>query len=250
MPKFFVKENQVQNNKITIIGSDVNHIINVLRMKDGDKLNICNADNSQNYLAEIINIQKKEIECKIIETLEAKEESNVDITIYQGLPKADKMELIIQKCVELGVKKIVPVDMKRCVVKIDSKNKQKKLERWNKIAEVAAKQCGRSIIPVVEDIQGINQISNDFNKYNLVLLCYENEKQTLLKNVLKTYSSKGDIKIAVIIGPEGGIDSSEVDYMEKSGATVVSLGSRILRTETVALSISSILMYEFERNEY
>ncbi len=157
MPKFFVKENQVQNNKITIIGSDVNHIINVLRMKDGDKLNICNADNSQNYLAEIINIQKKEIECKIIETLEAKEESNVDITIYQGLPKADKMELIIQKSTELGVKELIPVDMERCVSKINGKDAAKKIERWQKISYSAAKQSMRNIVPKVNDV--INSIN-------------------------------------------------------------------------------------------
>ena len=252
MPKFFVKENQVHNEKIHIIGEDVNHIKNVLRMKIGDTFNVCNEDSSENYLAEIEIFNKEEIVCNIVEKLENVAESNVKVYIYQGLPKSDKMELIIQKSVELGVNAITPIEMKNCVVKLDGKDKIKKIERWQKISEVAAKQCGRDIIPKICPVKNINEICNEFKEYNLVLLCYENEKDTYLKQVLQelknTKIEDNIFKIAVIIGPEGGIDISEVEKIKQNGAKVVSLGSRILRTETVSLNVLSIIMYELETN--
>lgn len=254
MPKFFVENEQVDNGEIHIIGNDVNHIKNVLRMKIGDTFNVCDSTNSENYIVEINSFNKEDITCKIIEKCNDNAESNVKVHIYQGLPKADKMELIIQKSVELGVNKITPIEMKRCVVKLDGKDKIKKIDRWQKIAEVAAKQSGRDIIPEICQIKNVKEISEDFSKYDVVLLCYENEKDTFIKEVIKSEDltkkaeSKNEIKIAVIIGPEGGIDVSEVEYMEQCGAKVISLGNRILRTETVAISLLSIIMYEFERN--
>lgn len=253
MPKFFVKDEQVNQGKINIIGSDVNHIRNVLRMKIDDTFYVCNEDNSENYLVEINEFDKDIIICSIIEKIKTEAESNVKVHIYQGLPKSDKMEFIIQKSVELGVQNITPVEMKRCVVKLDAKDKIKKIDRWQKIAEVAAKQSGRDIIPEICKVENVKEISEEFSGYDLVLLCYENEENVSLKNVLKqTLSEKNDfdeIKIAVIIGPEGGLDISEVEFMKQSGAKVVSLGKRILRTETVSLTLLSIIMYEFERNE-
>ena len=252
MPKFFIKNEQVNNNKICILGEDVNHIKNVLRMKIGDTFNVCNEDSSENYKAEIEELNKEEIICNIIEKIENSTESNVKVHIYQGLPKADKMELIIQKSVELGVNAITPIEMKNCVVKLDEKDKIKKIDRWQKISEVAAKQCGRNIIPKICSIKNINEICKEFKDYNLVLLCYENEKNTYLKQVLEELKNKNEnnIKIAVIIGPEGGIDTSEVELIKQNGAKVVSLGSRILRTETVSLNVLSIIMYELEeKNE-
>lgn len=253
MPKFFVKNEQVNQGKINILGDDVNHIKNVLRMKNEDTFCVCNVDSSENYLVKIEEIGKEKIICDIIEKMQNSAESNVKVHIYQGLPKSDKMELIIQKSVELGVDKITPVEMKRCVVKLDGKDKIKKIERWQKIAEVAAKQSGRDIIPEMCPVQNVKEISDEFSEFDLVLLCYENEKDVLLKNVLQKLHSEKDsvnqLNIAVIIGPEGGVDFSEVEYMKQSGAKVVSLGSRILRTETVALTMLSIIMYEFERNE-
>ena len=135
MPKFFVKENQISNNKIEIVGDDVNHITNVLRMKQGEILKVCNQETGENYIAEIINAQKNSVTCEIQEKLEETAESNVDITLYQGLPKFEKMELIIQKNTEVGVNAIVPVIMERTVVKLDEKQVSKKLERWQKIAD-------------------------------------------------------------------------------------------------------------------
>lgn len=250
MPKFFVKKDQIIEDKILIKDTDVNHIQNVLRMKIGDTLNICNIDNSINYFVSIEKLDKNEITCRIIEEIKSNSESNVEVHIYQGLPKADKMELIIQKSVELGVKEITPVEMKRCVVKLTDKDKAKKIERWNKIAEVAAKQSGRDIIPNINNVTDLKNIVENFSKYDIVLLCYENEKEVTLKSILKKYDKYTNIKIAVIIGPEGGIDVSEVKYMKDNGAEVITLGNRILRTETVGLSILSIIMYEFERNKF
>lgn len=250
MPKFFVKDSQIKGKNVIINGEDVNHIVNVLRMSKGDTLNVCNMDNSENYLVEIKEVGKLDIVCEIKEKLKIKAESNVLVDIYQGLPKGDKMELIIQKSVELGVRSIIPVEMKRCVVKLDGKDRVKKIARWQKIAEVAAKQSGRDIIPELGDVKNVKEISGEFSKYDLVLLCYENEKNVFLKDVLKQFDGDNNIKIAVIVGPEGGIDISEVEYMKENGAKVVSLGNRILRTETVSLSILSVIMYEFERNEF
>ena len=252
MPKFFINSNQIENENIIIIGEDVNHIKNVLRMKIDDEITVCNIDDSSNYLAKINEFDKTKIICKISEKFQTTTESNIKVHIYQGLPKADKMELIIQKSVELGVDAITPVEMKRCVVKLDGKDKIKKTERWQKIAEVAAKQCGRDIIPEICNIKNVKEIVEDFSNYDAVLLCYENEKNLFLKKALKemeNVSVNEELKIAVIIGPEGGIDISEVEFMEQKGARVISLGNRILRTETVALSLLSIIMYEFERNE-
>lgn len=252
MPKFFINSNQIENENIIIISEDVNHIKNVLRMKIDDEIIVCNIDDSSNYLAKINEFGKEQIVCKILEKIEIKTESNVKVHIYQGLPKADKMELIIQKSVELGVDAITPVEMKRCVVKLDGKDKIKKIDRWQKIAEVAAKQSGRDIIPKICNVKNIKEIVEDFSGFDIVLLCYENEKDLFLKQALKEVkqiNENTELKIAVIIGPEGGIDISEVEFMEQKGAKVVSLGNRILRTETVGLSLLSIIMYEFERNE-
>ena len=249
MPKFFVTQEQINGETIKIVGKDVNHIKNVLREKVGDELIICNSSKEQNCLCEIIGISEESIKCKIIKTLENNVESNIKVTIMQGLPKADKMELVIQKSVELGVYDIIPIEMKRCVVKLTDKDKPKKIQRWQKIAEVAAKQCGRDRIPKIETIINVKNICNLLEKYDIVLVAYENEKENTLKHELKKIkekSEKQEIKIAIIIGPEGGIAPEEVEQLKKDGAKSITLGKRILRTETVALNVLSIIMYELE----
>jgi len=249
MPKFFVAENQINNNKITIIGNDVNHIKNVLRQKSGDKITICDTSKEQDYLCKIDKIEEKSIDCNIIEKLENNTESNVKVTIFQGLPKADKLELVIQKSVELGAYDITPLQMKRCVVKLNEKDKLKKIQRWQKISEVAAKQCGRNIIPKINNIVNVKEVCNLCNEYDIVLIAYENEKENTLKKELKNLKKldKEEIKVAVIIGPEGGIAPEEIEMFEENGAKIITLGNRILRTETVALSVLSIIMYELEK---
>lgn len=218
MPKFFVNQEQVDEEKIKIIGNDVNHIKNVLREKVGNKLTICNIDNRKDYLCEILKIEEYCIECGIKEELPDNVESNVRVTIMQGLPKADKMELIIQKSVELGVYDITPIEMKRCVVKLNEKDKQKKIQRWQKISEVAAKQCGRNIIPNINSIINIKNICNSIKEYDIVLVAYENEKEVTIKQELKKVKEKynnKEIRIAVIIGPEGGITPEEVTLLQE-----------------------------------
>lgn len=246
MPKFFVKNNQIVEDRIIIIGEDVKHIKNVLRLKVDDNIQICNPDTAKNYTCGISKLNDNSIECIIFNEIESNSESDIDITIFQGIPKADKMELIIQKCVELGVNEITPVEMKRCIAKIEDKAKNKKIERWQKISEVAAKQCGRDKLPKINNIINVKNICNVICEYDIVLLAYENEQINILRNEiekLKDIENK-EIKIGIIIGPEGGIEKEEVDLLKQSGAKVITLGKRILRTETVAFVLTSIIMYE------
>lgn len=204
MPKFFIKEEQIKENQIIIKGQDVNHIKKVLRAKIGDELQICNSKTKENFLCDIEKINNEDIICNIKQKIEEKVESNVEVTIFQGLPKADKMEYIIQKSVELGVYDIIPVEMKRCVVKLDEKDKNKKITRWQKISEVAAKQCGRDIIPEIKEIINIKKLCNLIESYDIVLVAYENEKENTLKEEIKlikenTKYDNNKIKIGIVI---------------------------------------------------
>ena len=246
MPKFFVKSEQIDNNEIKIIGTDVNHIKNVLRLNLKEKIEITCQDCKETYLCEINIFDKNSVNCNIIEKLEKLAEPNVYIHIFQGLPKIDKMEWIIEKGTEIGISEFTPIEMKRCVVKLDEKNKIKKQDRWSKIAEVAAKQSGRECIPQINKPVNIKNIYENFEKYDIVLVAYEKEEKRNLKNVLMEYKNCSNLKIAVIIGPEGGIDTEELKMLVQNGATSISLGKRILRTETAPLMISSNIIYEFE----
>ena len=245
MPRFFVKTEQIRDNQIIIIGEDVKHIKNVLRKQIEDNLEICNQQTGTTYKCEIKEMQEDKILTNIIEKIN-NEESKIKVDIYQGLPKADKMELIIQKSIELGANAIIPVEMKRCVVKLDSKSENKKIERWQKIAESAAKQSGRNFVPEIRNIIKIEEIAKLTNIYDSIIVCYENEKENYIKNELLKLKNKEDINIAVVIGPEGGLEEKDVEYLKQNGASVVTLGNRILRTETVALNLLSIIMYELE----
>lgn len=248
MRKFFVNTENVFGECINILGSDVNHIKNVLRLKPGNKIQICNQDTSENYICEILNIDNNCVQTKIIEATNGLAEGNVELHIFQGLPKADKMELIIQKGTELGVSKFIPVSFKRSIVKLSGKDEMKKIERWQKIAEVAAKQSHRDLVPEIKNVISVKNICSLIQEYDIVLLAYEEELENYIKNeLLKIKNTKEEVKIAVIIGPEGGIEKEEVQILEDAGAKVVSLGKRILRTETVALQIASIVMYELEK---
>ena len=236
MSKFFVKENQINNDKIHILGEDVNHIANVLRMKKEDEVQICNQETGENYITKIISFSKDEIECEIVKKIIETVESNVDITLFQGIPKFDKMELIIQKNTEVGVKKIVPVLMERTVVKLDEKTANKKIDRWKKIAEYAERQSMRDRIQEIEDIINLQDISK--HDYDVVLVAYENEEKNMLKQELKKLQGKDRYKIAIVIGPEGGISEKEIELLKNLGASFVLLGKRILRTETAGIVMS------------
>ena len=246
MPKFFVKTEQIQDEEIVIKGTDIKHIKSVLRMKEKDPIEICNMESQENYMCEIHKIEEEQILCKIIQKKEETSESEIKVTIFQGLPKSDKMELIIQKSVELGVYDITPIEMARCVVKLNEKDKKKKIERWQKISEVAAKQSQRDIIPKVNEIISIKQISNIMNQYDVIIVAYEKERQNTIKEELQQIKKQKFNKIGIIIGPEGGLEEKEIEYLKENGAKVVTLGKRILRTETVALNVLSNIIYELE----
>ncbi len=248
MPKFFVTTDQIEGRTIIIQNEDVNHIKNVLRAKIDDTIDICDSNTSKNYHCKIEQIKEDGISCKIIEEIDSSAESNIQVSIFQGLPKADKMELIIQKSVELGVYDITPVEMKRCVVKLSEKDKIKKIQRWQKISEGAAKQSGRNRIPTIHPIINVKALCESIKEYDFVLVAYENEKVNTLKQELKRIKQHKDkqVKIAIVIGPEGGIDREEIAKLEEHQAKLITLGNRILRTETVALNMLSIIMYELD----
>ena len=247
MPRFFVKNEQIKGTTIEILGEDVKHIKNVLRKQIGDNIEICDQDTEKSYICEIEKIGNESILTNIIEELQSYDD-NIKVDIYQGLPKADKMELIIQKSIELGVNSIIPVAMKRCVVKIESKDESKKIARWQKIAESAAKQSGRSTIPEIRNIVNIEKIIQLIKEYDCVIVAYENEKNNTIKRELLEIKEKvhDKVKIAVVIGPEGGLEEKDVELLKHNGAKIVTLGHRILRTETVALNVLSVIMYELE----
>ena len=246
MPKFFIRNEQLEDNKITIIGEDVKHISNVLRMKIGEKIQICNIDTTENYSAELELMSKEKIICNIVKKIKSEAESNINLKIFQGIPKSDKMELIIQKSTELGVKEIIPVDMERCVSKISGKDEKKKIERWQKISEVAAKQSGRDMIPKIQNVMKIEQICQEINNYDMLIVPYEKAEGYSFNDAIEEMKSKNKSNpvVGIVIGPEGGFDTTEIDELKVSGAKIVTLGKRILRTETVALAMSSVIMYE------
>jgi len=246
MYKFFVKEEQIEDNKINITGEDVNHIKNVLRLEAEEKICVCNKDTAKSYMCKTIEINNNSVICEILEEVLDKTEASTYIHIFQGLPKADKFEFIIEKCTEIGVKEITPMVMKRSIVKLDEKDKTKKLDRWQKIAEVAAKQSKRDSILKVNNVINFKNIFEKVQDYDILLVAYEDEKEISLKKVLTRFKYKQNLKIAVLIGPEGGIDENEINLCKESGFTSVTLGKRILRTETAPLVISSNILYELE----
>ncbi len=246
MRKFFVEENQIDGSIIKILGDDVNHIKNVLRLDIGTHIDVSVVGENRSFECEIKEISNSEVKLSIVKELEVKEEK-VQLDIYQGLPKFDKMELIIQKCVELGANSFIPVSMNRSIVKFpNEKDKLKKIERWQKIAEVAAKQSKRNSIPKVESIIKLSDVIKKKDEYDLMLLAYENEENLYIKEALKNIDKKDSYRIGIIIGPEGGLSPEEVEMVKLENIKVVSLGDRILRTETAPIMMASIIMYELE----
>lgn len=246
MFKFFVEGNQIQENTIKIMGEDVNHISNVLRLKKGEQIIICDKDTAKSYICEIIEPAKEYINCGIVDLVKQSTESSVHVDIFQGIPKSDKMEYIIQKATEIGVRNIIPVQLERCISKIDKKSETKKIDRWQKIAEVAAKQSKRDRIPKIENVINLKNICQNIEKYDIILIAYENEENITLKEELKKLDRNKELNIGIVIGPEGGLSEKEVAELSESGAKCVTLGKRILRTETASLVILSDIMYEFE----
>ena len=244
MHHFFVTPEQVQQSEIIIQGSDVNHMKNVLRMKVGEKLEISDG-NSKIYICEIDSFEPELIRLQIVEKVEADTELPSKIYLFQGLPKSDKMELIIQKAVELGVYEIIPVATKRAVVKLDQKKAKKKVERWNLVAEGGAKQSGRNLIPKVTEVMTFREALERANELDVPLIPYElAEGMEDTRKVIE--SIEPGQSIGIFIEPEGGFEKEEVEAAMEMGTKPITLGKRILRTETAGLTCLSILMYHLE----
>ena len=247
MPHFFVDE-EIESKEYSLFGEDGRHISKSLRMNKGESLTLCSPSGTvHNCVVE--EISGDMVKVNVLSSKISEAEPDVKVTLYQALPKGDKMELIIQKSVELGAMEIVPVQMKRCVVKLDKKDKIKKIQRWQKISEVAAKQCGRNEIPEIKPCIYVKDVCQMIQDYDVVLVAYEKESENKIKNELKKLKEVKDkqkIKIGVVIGPEGGLEPEDVEMLKQSGAKIVTLGKRILRTETVALNVTSNIMYELE----
>ncbi len=240
MHRFYVKQDQIQDTVITVLGSDVNHIKNVLRMKPGDPIIICNGQGKDCYC--IINrVSDREIVADIRSTEDTKAELPARITLFQGLPKLDKLELIIQKAVELGVYEIIPVMTARCVVRLeDKKREEKKLERWQAIAEGAAKQSGRGYIPRVQPVLKFKEAVELASHMNTALIPYENASGIQLTRDIIGGLQK-ESSIGILIGPEGGFEASEIELAQTKGITPITLGRRILRTETAGFALLSMM---------
>ena len=243
MYHFFVGEEQISGENAYIEGSDVKHIVNVLRMKTGEKL-LISVKGDWDYLCKIVDIETDRVNLKVLESMEQRE-LPVNITLLQGIPKSDKLEMIIQKAVELGVSEIIPVKTKRVVVKIEEKKLSAKLNRWNAIAESAAKQSKRSIIPKILEPQSIDNALEIVKDFDVKLIPYENaDSIDKTRRILDNMDKTGNI--SVFIGPEGGFEEDEVKKAKDLGFEVITLGKRILRTETAGLALLSNIMIRLE----
>lgn len=244
MYHFFAEHQNIHDTYIDIVDTDVNHIKNVLRMKEGDTILISSGDNID-YTCHIAGISDELVRAEI-DSMDTKgKELPAKIYLFQGLPKSDKMEFIIQKAVELGVYKVIPVSMKRCVVKLDQKKEANKIKRWNMIAESAAKQSKRSIIPEVSGVLSFKQAVELAKECDICLLPYEcADGMSRTKEIISSMAPGKSV--AIFIGPEGGFDLDELELAKESGFKVITLGKRILRTETAGMMLLSVLMYHFE----
>lgn len=242
MDRFFVGKNNINlENKTCIIeGEDVKHISKVLRCRIGEELEICDNDNNE-YICEITNIDKSQVELNIVEVVDIKRESDLQIKVYQGLPKGPKMEMILQKLTEVGVDEIILVQTKRTVVKVDDKKEDKKIERWERIIYEAAKQSKRGKIPKLRGVLSFKEALADMKENDFNIAPYENERTKSIKQAIKGVDIKN---IGIFVGPEGGFEDTEIKAIEEIGGQSVSLGPRILRTETASLVASSIVLYE------
>jgi 16S rRNA (uracil1498-N3)-methyltransferase len=247
MYRFYVEQNQIAETSITITGTDVNHIKNVLRMRVGEKLVICNGQGKDFYCI-IESETDGQVVANILEVRDTDTELQGKIYLFQGLPKKDKMELIIQKAVELGAFEIIPVMTKRTIVKIEDKKKElKKVERWQTIASSAAKQSNRGIIPVVTETKSFKEALTIAKDMDCKVIPYENADDiTKTKEIIQNI--KNNQSVAIFIGPEGGFEEQEISMALDSGILPITLGKRILRTETAGLAILSMIMLQMESN--
>jgi len=243
MHKFFVSQDNIDHNIAVIEGEEVKHIYKVLRLKEGEKVNINNCQGEE-FLGEILDVNKNNVQVKLLEKLEINNESPIEVYLYQGFPKGPKMDIISQKCTELGVREITPVVTKRVLSSLGEINKDtKKLDRWNKIAFEACKQSKRTIIPIINDVIYFQELINQLKDMDLVVVPYENAEGYGIKQMIN--SLKKEVKrVGIVIGPEGGFEESEIALLKDIDANIITLGSRILRTETAGFLCLGLIMYE------
>ena len=246
MPRFFVNQNQIDDEYITILGEDAHHISRSLRMAVGEHITISDMEKYE-YECVLETFADTFVKAKIIDKYISKTESPVRIHLYQALPKGDKLDLIIQKSVECGVYDITPFESERCVVKVKGDAEDRKTERRNKISIEAAKQCGRGIIPKVKQTVSFENMLKEASRFDVALFCYEGQGTKPLGNILRLLKNEREIKdIAVIIGSEGGFSQNEATSATEQGFYSIGLGKRILRAETAAIFAVSCITYEFE----
>lgn len=245
MYQFFVKPEQISDRDITITGSDVNHIKNVLRMKVGEELAVKSGEDDREYRCEIVEIGEEEVHCHLRFIKEDGVELPSKVYLFQGLPKADKMEMIIQKAVELGAFEIIPVATKRAVVKLDEKKAKAKVLRWQGISEAAAKQSKRGVIPEIKNVMTFKEAVAYAKEMEVKLIPYELAEGMQSTKEIIAGLVPGQ-RVAVFIGPEGGFEESEIEEAKAAGIQPITLGKRILRTETAGLTVLSWIMYHLE----
>ncbi len=243
MPKFFTSTDNISDTTIRIDSEDAKHISRVLRLGVGDTITVCDGRGTD-YESVITEISSSCVMCSIQSKTKCDTEPDVSITLYQGLPKGSKMDYIIQKTTELGIRRIVPVKMSRCVVKINNESDaHKKTERWQKIAYEAAKQSGRGVVPEVSAPVTVDEMINELRYAELAFAPYECEQITHLSDVIEAADSPKNV--SYVIGPEGGFDITETEKLKAADIQTVTLGRRILRTETAGEAVLAMLMYGF-----
>ena len=248
MPRFFIRAEQVSESNdgvklISVRGDDAHHISHSLRMAIGEEITVCDMQKNV-YVCKISGFFDGEVRAEVVDEGKSDTEPERYVRLYQAIPKSDKLETIIQKSIECGASEIIPFSTERCIAKIEGKDIQKKAERHNKIAESAAKQCGRGIIPVVKEAMKFKQAIDDAEKSDLVILCYEGDGTRSLKDILR--ENKDAKSISLIIGAEGGFSLNEVEYIRNAGAEIAGLGKRILRCETAPTFALACISYELE----
>ena len=251
MYHFFVEPSQIGEKDIVITGTDVNHIKNVIRLKPGDEISVSNGVDGRDYRCGIVAITEDEVQCELRFIKEDGVELPAKVYLFQGLPKGDKMELIIQKMVELGVYEIIPVAMQRCVVKLDDKKAKSKLARWQGIAEAAAKQSKRGIVPQIHAVMSYKEALAYAADMDCRLVPYEMEESldgaSGMAGTKKLIEAiKPGQSVAIFIGPEGGFEDSEIQNAISQGMKPITLGKRILRTETAGMTAMAWIMYQLE----
>ncbi len=243
MARFFVQKEKISENRIIIDGADAHHIARSLRMAEGAEATVCDGEGAE-YLCRLVRIRDEECVCEIVEELDSGAESPVSVTLCMAYPKGDKLEVVIQKAVELGADRIIPFESSRCIKRPKAEKAEKQTARLSRIAEEAAKQCGRAKIPTVTQPMTYPQMLDEATKSSLALFCYENEEGLTVKSLLN--GKERPDSVAVIVGSEGGFSPEEVKEATDRGCISISLGNRILRCETAPSFVLSALSYEFE----